>query len=217
MAEDPDPTGTPDSPDVETDLPAADLPEAFDQERAMATIRKQREEVKTYKAQAKEAEALRNRLQQIEDADKTESQRLTDQVADYQQREQTWAAEKKDTSLRLAVSERAQELGITSPRLAVAALKMDGTTIEWDNEDNPTNLDDVLAELIEREPGLKGTPAPPRKPATNAGDGGKEGPPPALTAEELEAAVRFGKTPEQYAALKDVKSFDDWTSLQTKQ
>jgi len=216
MAEDPDPTGTTEPPDVETDLPAADLPEAFDQERAMATIRKQREEVKTYKAQAKEAEALRNRLQQIEDADKTESQRLTDQVADYQQREQTWAAEKKDTSLRLAVSERAQELGITSPRLAVAALKMDGTTIEWDNEDNPTNLDDVLAELIEREPGLKGTPAPPRKPATNAGDGSKEGPPPALTAEELEAAVRFGKTPEQYAALKDVKSFDDWTHLQTQ-
>lgn len=179
----------------------------------MATIRKQREEVKTWKAQAKDAEALRGRLQEIEDADKTESQRLADQVADYQQREQTWAAEKKDTSLRLAVTERAQDIGLTSPRLAIAALKMDGTTIEWDDQDNPTNLDDVLAELLEREPGLKGTAAL-KKPGTNAGDGGKEGPPPALTAEELEAAARFGKTPEQYAALKDVKSFDDWASLQ---
>lgn len=219
MAEPTDPPAT--NPDQDQDpvvepVAAVEPPpwgDDFDPQRAWSTIQKQRDEAKELRAKARQADDALTRLKEIEDADKTELQKLEERVAEFEQREQQWQTEKRDTALRLAVAEKAQELGIVSPRLALAALKLEGADVEWSDGGEPTNLDSLLSDLLEREPGLRGTPAP-RKPGNvNAADGVKDVPPPALTEEELQMAARFGKTPEEYAALKEVKSYADFQQL----
>lgn len=172
----------------------------WDHERGMATITKLRDELKAAKAESRRAAELETRLKAIEDAEKTELQRAQDQLAAHEAEKAQWAAERRDIALKLAVHTKAGELGITSPTLALAALK-DAGTVEYDDQGQPKNLDDALTALLEAEPALKGTVKP--KPASvNAGDGGGGAPPPALTADQLAWATRLGMTPEQYAAYQ---------------
>lgn len=172
----------------------------WDHERGMATIVKLRDELKTAKAEGRRVAELEAKLTAIEDAEKTELQRSADQLAAYQAKETAWAAERRDTLLKLAVHTKAAELGITSPGLALAALK-DAGTIEYDDQGQPSNLDEALTALLEAEPALKGV-VKPRPAGVNAGDGAGGAPPPALTAEQLAWATRLGMTAEQYAAYK---------------
>lgn len=172
----------------------------WDHERGMATIVKLREELKAAKAEGRRAAELETRLQAIEDAEKTELQRAADQLAAYQAKEAAWASERRDTLLKLAVHTKAGELGITSPGLALAALK-DAGSIEYDDQGQPKNLDETLTALLEAEPALKGV-VKPRPASVNAGDGGGGAPPPALTAEQLAYAAKLGMTPESYAAYQ---------------
>ena len=196
----PAPDPEPPTPPAPPAPPAPPEPEQWDHERGMATIVKLREELKAAKAEGRRVAELEAKLTAIEDAEKTELQRAADQLATYQAKEAAWATERRDTLLKLAVHTKAPELGITSPTLALAALK-DAGTIEYDDQGQPSNLDAALIALLEAEPALKGV-VKPKPPGTNAGDGAGDIPPPALTADQLAWAGRLGMTPEHYAAFQ---------------
>lgn len=241
MPEDPTPTPTPD-PDPTPD-PTADLDweGPFDEDRARATIVRQRvvekelrerlaetrdasadtvaarRELGSLRAEAKRAKELEARLKEIEDAEKTELERAQERaqrrIDEFEERERQWEQEKKETTLRLAVIERQQTLGIKSPGLALAAL--DRATLEW-ADGQPTNLDDQLSALLEREPLLKGEPAAPPPPNLDGPAGTGSGDSHGLTVAELDIARSRGITPERYAAMKTVENLDDYEKLQAK-
>lgn len=90
--------------------------------------------------------------------------------------------------------------------------------VEYDDDDEPTNLDAVIAAAKAKygDEIFAGPAAPkPDPPNINGGaGGGSGGTPPALTADELRVAQEAGKTPEEWAALKGVQSLADWEALQ---
>ena len=100
-------------------------------------------------------------------------------------------------------------LGIVDADLALAAL--DRSTLEYDENGNPKNIADVLLALLEAKPILKGVATTTTVTGKlNAGDGQGGGKKPSLTAEELEAAARYGMTVEAYAAFKDVSTYEEY-------
>lgn len=182
----------------------------------MATIRKQREEAKELRAQAKEAEALRQRIQEIEDAEKSDLDKANQRISEMEAKETERSEREQSLRLRLAASNLRDTLGIADVDLALAAL--DRSQVEYGDDGEPSNLSDVLAALLEAKPLLKGK-ARPKPPDVNAGEGGGDSAPPALTAEELEAAKMLGMTPEAYAAFKSnrVTTIDDYQRIREKQ
>lgn len=217
-APDPKPDPKPDpAPDPKPDPPPDPKPddEPWDKERGMTTIRKLRDELKEAKKSGAKVTELEQRLQEIEDAEKTELERAQAKVAQFEAKEQQWADERKETALKLAVHEKAGELGIKSPTLALAAL--DRGKLEWDAAGDPTNLDDQLTLLLEREPLLKGEPAKPKPPGLDGGGGGGSSDPVTLTADELKAAEKLGMTPEKYAAYKKVSTPEEYAALRARE
>lgn len=85
-----DPTPEPkadDAPKQEPPKPEVPEPESepFDKERAMATIKKQRESEAALKAKLKEAEAAQAKLEEYEDRDKSETEKLAKSVSRAEQ------------------------------------------------------------------------------------------------------------------------------------
>lgn len=222
---DPDET-TPDGSETENDGDPGDDPnegdpgDAFDRDRAMATIRKLRGEVKDAKAQAKRVDELEKKLQEREDADKTEEQKRAERLAALEAEQAENVRRLRDLRLQLAVHERAAELEIADPALAVAAL--DRTRIAFDDDGDPSNLDEVLKQTLDRHPALKATAtggagAGGRKSGgTDGGSGGTSREGPSLTAEELDAAKAMGMSPERYAAFKGGRSIDELRAAREK-
>lgn len=183
--------------------------DAFDRDRAMATIRKLRAEVKDGKAQLKRIGDLERKLKEREDADKTEEQKRTERLAALEAQDAERVRELRELRLRVAVHERAGELGIADPALAVAAI--DRTKVSFDDDGDATNLEELLKATLERHPSLKAEKGQGggRKGGTDGGSGGTGTQPPALTADELEAAKAMGMRPETYAAMKGKRSIDE--------
>lgn len=79
--------------------------------------------------------------------------------------------------------------------------------VEFDDNDQPANLDDVLEEAQEVYGDALGRPARPAKPKAPKTDGGagpkQTGKPAALTAEESKYARAFGMSAEKYRAYMD--------------
>jgi len=199
------------TPETETPPAVEDTndDDIFDKERAMRTIRALREEVKAGKASIKTVADLETRLLEIENANKTEEQLRAERLAELEKAEQARASEVQGLRLKLAVHERASTLGIADPTLAVAAIT--GPAVEW-ADGEPTNLDDILADVLERHPALKTktedepTPSKRTTAGTDSGTGRGSGKGPTLTADELEAAKAMGIAPERYAALRGKRS-----------
>lgn len=222
---DPDET-TPDGSETENDGDPGDDPnegdpgDAFDRDRAMATIRKLRAEVKDAKAQAKRVDELEKKLQEREDADKTEEQRRAERLAALETEQAESTRKLRDLRLQLAVHERAAELEIADPALAVAAL--DRAKVAFDDDGDPTNLDEILRATLDRHPALKATATGGaggggrKSGGTDGGSGGTGSQGPSLTAEELDAAKAMGMSPERYAAFKGGRSIDDLRAAREK-
>lgn len=76
--------------------------------------------------------------------------------------------------------------------------------VEFDDNNQPANLDDVLEEAQEVYGDALGRPAKPKAPKTDGGAGPKQtGKPAALTADELKVARACGMSAEEYRAYKD--------------
>lgn len=116
-------------------------------------------------------------------------------------------------NLRMALAEKGYD---TSRARAVVRLLDD---VEYDDDDEPVNLDDALEEAEEEYGADLVRPEPrkrPRPPKIDGKDGAGGAKPPNLTADELAAAEAAGKTPEEWESLKSVKTLDDWTALEKK-
>lgn len=97
-----------------------------------------------------------------EQAEMTEAQRLQAQLAEYQQKEQQWALEKRDTALQIAVQAASAKLGIVDAEVALALIR---GTIEFDNDGKPQGVEAALNKLLADKPYLKaGTSTSPTNP-----------------------------------------------------
>ena len=188
--------------------------EEFDKDRAMKTITTLRAAEKEGKRAAKELADARKKLQEFEDSQKSDAEKQAERLVALEAKESTREAEVQDMRLKLAVYSRQTDLAIADADLAIAAL--DRTKVEWGDDGEPSNLDEVLTDLLERKPLLKGKGAAKKQGSTDARDGSSEGKKPPLTAEELDYAQRFGMSAEDYAKWRDVKSIEDYEKTQPK-
>ena len=92
-----------------------------------------------------------------EQAEMTEAQRLQAQLAEYQQKEQTWEQQRRDQALQIAVQGAATKLGIVDPDVALALIQ---SSIEYDDAGQPKDVEKALNELLTQKPYLKAQPAP---------------------------------------------------------
>jgi DNA repair exonuclease SbcCD ATPase subunit len=121
--------------------------EEFDVDRAKAKIRKANSEAKNLRERVKQLEAAESKLREIEDSEKSELQRLQEQLADAEKRAGTAQME----SLRLQV---AHDKGLTPSQ----ARRLSGSTLEELEADA-----DELLELFAR-PSQEDTPRVPSRP-----------------------------------------------------
>lgn len=120
--------------------------EPFDRKQAEAKIRKANSESKNLRERLKKAEAAQVELQAIKDAEKSDTERLTDQLASAEER---IAATRK----RL-VKSQVQALasaGFADPEDAVGALELD-SYIDADGDIDEAAIEADLQALLERKP-----------------------------------------------------------------
>lgn len=213
-----DPANTPPADPPAGDPPAtppADPPAAPPAEGnagLKSALDKERDARKAAEKAAKEGKDAIKRLAELEAANQTETEKLQKERDDAIAAVNATTSTIRDANLKLALS--SPEHGFASPKLALLAVKEHG--VEFDDDHNPTNLEEVIAAVVAAEPALVGTPTKPKPPSTNSGDGKQEGPKIDLTAEELAAADAAGKTPEEWQALKGVKNIEDFNALQAQ-
>lgn len=128
-------TPDPDAPDEEP-------PEEFDAERAKAKIAKANSEAANLRKRLKDAEAKAARLDELEAADKSEADKLRDQLAEAQRTAQ-------EAELRAMRSEVAASKGLT----AAQAKRLQGSS--------PEELEADADELLTSFAPPEGTPGPP--------------------------------------------------------
>lgn len=119
--------------------------EPFDAERARKAINKKNAEAKALRDRLKEAEPLLAELQRLKDAEKSESERLADQLTAAQQR--------ADRATRTAVASKVEALAreFADPEDAVGALDLDSFV----GEDGAIDKDAIKAaldDLLKRKP-----------------------------------------------------------------
>lgn len=170
------------------------------------------------KRAAEDAAKYRRRLREREEADRArEAEGQSDEerrAAEAQERE---AFEQERTQFRLerAMARVGDELNLVDPDAALWLL--DWNEIDFDDDGKPTNLKELTQDLIRQKDYLvkkeaTSVPATPAAPTIGASSGAAvAGPPPSLTAQELEYVRQTpGMTPERYAALKNVKTLQDY-------
>jgi hypothetical protein len=216
VAVDPTLTVSADTPEAET-KPAETQPpddqggEAFDKERAMATIQRQRDAEKALKAQLKEAKEKADKF------DVLEAEKLSAEEKAQQERDaalaKAQAADAKLQTAHLLVALSDSSLGIVNAKAAAKLIE----GVEYDDNGEPTNLgdpadaDSLIAKFLADNSFLRGTSTKPTAPKLDGGTG-DERPKPALTAAELQAAEDFDMTPEEYAVFKNGGSLSDLTA-----
>ncbi|MFD4921148.1 hypothetical protein ACFWNE_07490 [Streptomyces goshikiensis] len=120
--------------------------EPFDEARAKKAISKKNAEAKALRDRLKEAEPLLAELQRLKDAEKSESERLTDQL--------TAAQERADKATRAAVASKVEALAardFADPEDAVGSLDLTAF-VDEDGVIDTAAIKDALADLLKRKP-----------------------------------------------------------------
>lgn len=140
----------------------------FDKDRALRTIKKQRDEVKAAREEARE---LKERLDALEadkrkrdDADKSETEKalarleeLTKAHADAAAKAEAAEAKLRQVQIDRAIEQAATKHGARNP--AVVAKLLDRDALELDDSGVPTNAEDLVKELLKAESYLVGSDA----------------------------------------------------------
>lgn len=117
----------------------------FDPERAKATI----ENLRGFEKKAKELEkaiAERDRkLQEIEDGKLSEMEKLNRRLSELETEKITWERERQEHRVGGAVREAAAKAGAVYPDAVYKLL--DSSTLEFDADGNPKNLEKVIEGL----------------------------------------------------------------------
>lgn len=148
MPENTEPEQVDEQPQETESAPEAEVTEEepFDRARAEAKIKKANSEAENLRKRLKELQPLAKRAQELEDAQKSEQQRLTDQLAA--------AEERAATAVRTAVAAKVEALA--SPAFADpsdAAGALDLTT--YVDDDGAIDVDAIksdLADLLKLKP-----------------------------------------------------------------
>ena len=195
--------------------------EEWQPERAKATILKLRgveKEYKTFKREITEQiEALKKDNEKLRQSALSDEEREKERIAALEKAANEAQPQLRELTLENTVLKVAGEVGIADGELALGAL--DKSAVSWE-DGKPTNVRELLEDLLERKPilGQTGefTKRTGPKGSANGGDGTTGKTPPKLTEEELAMAKQTGMDPEQYAALKAGASLNEWLALQKK-
>lgn len=207
-----DPPAPPEPVATTPPAPPAEPPvDEWDKDRAKATILAQREEAKALKAQLSEAKKAQDRLAEIEAATLTEQEKALQRAEDAEAKAATATATLQRGYLLAELAK--PEHGLVDAETAAALI----TDVQYDDDGRPVNLADRITALVEAKGFLKAGPTPPpAAPQINGGSGTQQVPPPNLSADEIKAAQAAGKSPEDWNALKNVQSIEDWNRLQAQ-
>src|SRR3990167_8421690 len=170
----------------------------FDPDRAQRTIEKLRAELHAAPLTPQARAALAAPVTEFEDSQKSELEKAQEAAKEARDRAKVATEKARNANLKSALYDKAADLGIGSPSLALKALNR--SKIEWDDSDEPSNIETVLEALLEEEPLLKATRKK-KTASTDAGGGAGGGEPPQLSQEQLAAAAELGYSdPAEYAA-----------------
>lgn len=103
----------------------AETDEAFDPERAMATIKKLRAQEKTATAALREHAALRAQLKALEDAKLSDQEKAAKRLAELEAKEQAWEAERRTLTLNQAIMAAGQRQRAIDPELLTRLVEVD--------------------------------------------------------------------------------------------
>lgn len=147
--------------------PAQTPDEEFDRERALRTIRAQREEAKELKRRLKELERL---VKEHEDAKLSEQERLQKRLEELTTAASDWERERADLvrerqelvtsyEVRLAASRAVTDKSgniVRAPFIDPddAMAHINPADIEFDEDGRPTNVEQLLTDLAKRKPYL---------------------------------------------------------------
>ena len=129
----------------------------FDKDRALSTIRKLRDAEKNYKAQLKELESLKAEQRKREDAEKSETEKLRQQIADAERQRVAIETELQETRNRTAIERAAAKAGATDPEDIFRLIEV--SDFEHDDDGKLTNAEKLVADLLKKKPYLAGKPA----------------------------------------------------------
>jgi membrane protein involved in colicin uptake len=140
--------------------------ELFDRARAEAKIKKANSEAKSLRERLKEIEPLAKKAKELEDAQKSEQERLTEQL--------TAAEQRAAKAVRTAVSSKVEALAsadFADPEDAAGALDL-ATYADGDGVIDSDAIKRDLAELLKRKPHwAKPSDTGPRRPAPDRTQG----------------------------------------------
>jgi hypothetical protein len=143
--------------------------EEFDKDRAIATIRKLRENERATKAQLKELEDLRKRVKDIDDKDKSESERLQARNAELEREKADLERERQETRNVRAIERAATKAGAADPEDVYRLL--DSSEFKHDEDGILMNAEELVTALLKKKPYLvgksNGTTAVPGTPRSN--------------------------------------------------
>jgi hypothetical protein len=166
-AEDPPPDHNTDEDHTEGD--------DFDKDRALATIRRQRDEAKTLRAQLKELESLKAKERERQDADKSEAEKLRIRLEEAQAKLAERDAAFRRAQVEQVIERMARKHNARKPEHITKLI--DHTALTLDDEGNPTNAEDLVKDLLKAEPYLvgkveatNGVPSTPRPSAPQGHD-----------------------------------------------
>lgn len=120
-------------------------------------------------------EDLLTQFTELENAGKTETQRLMDQINDYKSKYESAVEQNRSIVARSAIADAAKDAGAYDPdaiyELAKSGIELDDETsleIEINDKGKVTNAQAVIAAMKSKRPGLF-------KPATGTSDAGRQG------------------------------------------
>lgn len=133
----------------------------FDKERALKTIKAQRESEKALRKQLAE---IKVELKKFETKGMAEDELTKQERNELAAKNEQLESKYRKKSLRFTAQHEAAKLGFYAPDIAYRMIDVDD--VEWDEDNEPSNVKPLLREVLKEYPNLK---------RTSRGDGGDDG------------------------------------------
>jgi hypothetical protein len=166
-----------------------------------------REAEKKARELAKDKAALERRLQEVADKDLDEQTKKDRRLAELETERTVLLQERQRTMVTMEVNRLQPKMGLVD--VDATSRLLDWGQIEYGDDGKPSNIEDLVRDLLRDKPYMGGQ-RPVQSGSINTSSGTTGALPPRLTADELEAAKSAGLSPERYAALRSVRTIDEW-------
>lgn len=120
--------------------------EEWEPERAKNTIQSLRQAERQLKREKAEAE---RKLKALEDREKTELEKLREENERLASERSEWERERRETRARATFMTAAQRANVSRPD---ALFRLGASALEYDDEGNPKNVEDVIKDLRKEYP-----------------------------------------------------------------